>query len=42
MVDIQIQSAMAENRRGIKKDREKEEESRRKPQDQNIMVCPII
>jgi len=33
-----IQSAMAEIRRGKKK---KKEERKKKPQDENIMVCPI-
>jgi len=34
---VDIQSAAAEIRRGIKK----EEEDRKKPQGKNIMVCPI-
>jgi len=33
---VDIQSAAAEIRRG-----KKEEEERKKPQDENIMVCPI-
>jgi len=37
MVDIQC--AAAEIRRGNKK--KNEEEDRKKPQDENIMVCPI-
>jgi len=32
---VDIQSATAENRRGKKEDRKK------KPQDENIMACPI-
>jgi len=35
---VDIQSATAEIRRGIKKI---EEEGRKKLQDENIMVCPI-
>jgi len=35
---VDIQSATAEIRRGIKKE---EEEERKKSQDENIMVCPI-
>jgi len=39
---VDIQSATADIRRGIKKRRKKEEERRRKkPQDENIMACPI-
>jgi len=38
MVDIQFPTA--EIRRGIKK-RKIEEEDRKKPQGENIMVCPI-
>jgi len=34
---VDIQSAAAEIRRGIKK----EDRRRKKPQDKNIMVCPI-
>jgi len=37
---IDIQSATAEIRQGIKK-RKKQEEERKKPQDKNIMACPI-
>jgi len=36
---VDIQSAAAEIRRGIKK--KEEERRRKKPQDKNIMVCPI-
>jgi len=35
---VDIQSATAEIRRGIKKDRRRR---RKKLQDENIMVCPI-
>jgi len=35
---VDIQSAMAENRRGKK---EEEECRKKKPQDKNIMACPI-
>jgi len=42
MVDmVDIQSAAAEIRRGIKKRKIEEEEDRKKPQGKNIMVCPI-
>jgi len=34
---VDIQSPTAENRRG-----KKEERKKKKPQDKNIMVCPII
>ena len=37
---VDIQSPTTEIRRGIKK-RKIEEEDRKKPQDKNIMVCPI-
>jgi len=37
---VDIQSATAEIRRGIKKDRRRRRR-RKKPQDENIMVCPI-
>jgi len=37
---VDIQSAMAEIRRGIKKDRRRRR--RKKLQDENIMVCPIL
>jgi len=36
---VDIESATAEIRRGIKKDRRRRR--RKKPQDENIMVCPI-
>jgi len=36
---VDIQSVAAEIRRGKKK--EEEEEGKNKPQDENIMVCPI-
>jgi len=36
---IDIQSATAEIRRGIKEDRKKER--KKKPQSKNIMACPI-
>jgi len=34
---VDVQSAMAENRRGKKI----EERKKKKPQDENIMACPI-
>jgi len=37
---VDIQSATAENRRG-KKERKKIEDRKKKPQDENIMACPI-
>jgi len=37
MVDIHIQPVTAENRRGKEEDRKK----KKKPQDKNIMPCPI-
>jgi len=37
---VDIQSATAEIRRGIKKDRRRRRR-RKKLQDENIMVCPI-
>jgi len=36
---VDIQSAMAENRRGKKK--KEEEDRKKKPQDKNILACPI-
>jgi len=41
---VDIQSATAENKRGKKKkieEEEEEEEEEEKPQDKNIMTCPI-
>jgi len=38
---VDIQSATAEIRRGIKKDRRRRRRRRKKLQDENIMVCPI-
>jgi len=37
---VDIQSATAENRRGKKEDRQKEYR-KKKPQDKNIIACPI-
>jgi len=36
---VDIQSATAENRR--EKNRKKEDRKKKKPQDKNIMACPI-
>jgi len=36
---VDIQSATAENRRGKKRERKKERKE--KPEDENIMACPI-
>jgi len=43
---VDIQSAAAEIRRGIKKERKKKEKERKKerkkPQGKNVMACPIL
>jgi len=38
---VNIQSAAAEIRRGIKRRKIEEEGDRKKPQGKNIMTCPI-
>jgi len=38
---VDLQSAMAEIRRGKKKRRKKKERKKKKPQGKNIMACPI-